>query len=311
MVVKRSTKVDDLRNKDIRNQERKHQTIMKPSHSASIHSMTSSAGFTLIELLVVIAIIAILAGMLLPALAKAKAKGQAISCANNSKQLQLCWIMYANDNNDSIVYNALSDSHAWIDGTGANLAYDLPGATNILTIMNGMLYKYNSSVKIYVCPGQKQVEVQSRGKTLPLPPARSYSISGQMNGGSWNGHDVDPIILSGNPSTALAYKKTSQINRPAPSMAFVFADESEYTIDDGYFAVQVNADIWQNYPAYRHGGSASFGFADGHSELKTWIEPSTATLRNPSGFVAAPKFGTLKNRDLQWLADRYVNPPKP
>src|SRR5881296_1202222 len=74
------------------------------------------AGFTLIELLVVIAIIAILAGMLLPALAKAKTKAQGIACLNNLRQLNFAWYMYADDNRDKLVPNGTGPQIGWIEG---------------------------------------------------------------------------------------------------------------------------------------------------------------------------------------------------
>ena len=80
-----------------------------------------AAEFTLIELLVVIAIIAILAGMLLPALNSARARARAIKCCGNMKQLGTCYQLYASDYQD---YIAMIDSGNAIGGDEKNAALE-------------------------------------------------------------------------------------------------------------------------------------------------------------------------------------------
>jgi prepilin-type N-terminal cleavage/methylation domain-containing protein len=262
-----------------------------------------SKAFTLIELLVVIAIIAILAGMLLPALAKAKSKAQGIMCMNNGKQLMFAWSLYSGDNNDRICRTAGLDSlvstvsptknyplNQWCMGTMDSP----PSWTNTVLIMDSLLYKFVNALPVYRCPADRKTTKGAYGGG-GVATVRSMSMNCWMNPiNAWA-----PDKRSGAP-TIKNFRILSDISRPSDT--WVTIDENPASINDGWFVcdpARGSSGAWVDIPATYHNRAGGLSFADGHSEIKKWKDPAI-TAKN-AAIGVSPKD---KGVDHFWLQQR-------
>jgi prepilin-type N-terminal cleavage/methylation domain-containing protein/prepilin-type processing-associated H-X9-DG protein len=257
-------------------------------------------GFTLIELLVVIAIIAILAGLLLPVLTKAKIKAQGITCLNNTKQLVLAWKLYNDDDGGKFPpnYESVNGDVGWI--YGENEDYAGAGAdTNTAYLVNAkyaLMGPYAANPGIFKCPSDASKQFGKKG----LPRVRSVSMSQSIGC-----NNVGTAAGLGTWLPAPPYKvylKDADMLNPAPSNLFITTDENPDGINDGAFAVQMFPAVWIDFPSPVHNGATSFSFADGHSEQHRWQYLNRLPIVSYVSVMV--RNNVPNNPDVQWLESK-------
>jgi len=252
-------------------------------------------GFTLVELLVVIAIIAILMAILMPTLKLAKEQGKRAVCLSNLRQLMLAWIMYADENNGSLVCGD-SAEYGWPDqrmyAKGGGHYNETPwvlrdwrlSPPNVMekkrdAILNGALFPYCLNIKLYKCPTGYPGEL------------RTYSMLDSMNAKDWD-------------AVRIMFKMRDEITNPFRMLVF---------IDDGG-AGDAHLGAWTNYadhaewwdpPPIRHGKGTTVSYADGRSEYWKMKDPRTVkygiwALQNGDAFSSSSPYPDQDgNEDLR------------
>jgi prepilin-type N-terminal cleavage/methylation domain-containing protein len=263
-------------------------------------SPRAATGFTLIELLVVVAIIAILAGLLLPALAGAKAQAHRIKCLNNQRQLGVTWVLYSADNAENIVPNG-ADRPApepaekmWVAGDYHSF---LPAFTNEMYLLDrryAAFAPYLATRHVYKCPSDRTTYIVNRGR--PIPQVRSYALNLYLGATRSIGDRLSARYR--------VFKKSAEI--PLPSTIFTFQDVIPQNLCTPAFIVLMPGeanDTFFHFPATHHNRGGVLAFADGHSEAHRWRDPRT--FRTAAlGVKIGHNQSSPGNRDLAWIQER-------
>lgn len=249
------------------------------------HQSGATSGFTLIELLVVVAIIAILAGLILPALAGARRRAATAQCSSQMRQFGLAGGLYANDHLDAIPPNQdgqdIPLGETWVEGW---LGLPGPDCTNTLHLKRSLLGPYLQTTALWKCPSARDVTLGP----FRMPRVRTLSLNAFMG---------SPVRSP----AAETYRRMSDLVRLSPTEALTFLEERPETVNDGAFSLQWDfresrPSDWRvrDKPGHLHNRSANIAFGDGHVETHRWT-----TLGDAS--VPRDDFDAPNNPDVLWL----------
>ena len=253
----------------------------------------------------VIAIIAILAALLLPALARAKAEAFRIQCVNNQRQLILSWAMYSNDNREMLALNggdaavASSRAHLWVYGGNHGDPETLTNSQYLVGANYALFAPFLASVQSYKCPADRSL--WSIGGKM-VNELRSYSMNCYLATPPAN--VVAPIELN---AAYRVYMKSTDLANDLPANRFVFMDVNPASICTPAFGVDMSLQTFVHYPSSSHSGLGVASFADSHVESHKWLDARTRK-RLPSGQQYIPHHDpSLNNQDLRWIGERTTS----